>query len=229
MNAVHPLDAVSLRLADGEWKFALRERPAITRHWQELVVRHPYLWNGRILICTSVSVESRRLEAELVHTDFASFVAWRDWGWPDRTAFNCYGVPAVITSDGAMIMGVMGPRTLNRGMIYPPSGSLEPRDIGADGLIDIEGSMKVEFQEETGIDLGCAAPAGLIAAFDEQRMAIVRRFDLPMSFAAVEEHFARHIADDPEPELAAVKPVRSIDDIEPGMLGYVKSLITHYM
>lgn len=229
MNPVHPLDGISLRLTGGEWDFAVRERVAIDRHWDSLVAEHPYLWNGRILICTAVSVEGGHLSAQLVHTDFASFVAWRDWGWPDRSAFNCYGVPAVVTSDGAMIMGVMGPKTLNRGMVYPPSGSLEPRDIRGDGTVDIENSMRVEFREEMGLDLAGAIPGQLIAVFDEQRLAIIRRFDLPMPFAAVERHFADHVAGDPEPELAAVKAVWSKADIAPGMLGYVKALIAHFM
>ena len=32
-----------------------------------------------------------RFSADYFETDFASFLAWRDWGFPDKNVFNGFG------------------------------------------------------------------------------------------------------------------------------------------
>ena len=72
-----------------------------------------------------------RFSASYFETDFASFLAWRDWGFPDRSVFNGFGMGALRCSDGAFVLGEMGRHTSNAGRIYFPSGTPDPDDIRA--------------------------------------------------------------------------------------------------
>lgn len=224
MMDVITLQSVELQVTPERWRFAEAERTAIDQHWQRLVVEKPFLWNGRVLICTRHEIVNACLRALFSETGYASFVAWRDFGWPDRAAVNCFGVPAIVSADGALVMGLMGEHTLNGGQVYPPSGSLEPRDVSAEGTVDIEGSMRVEVREETGLDLGLGRAGQTFAVRDGQRLAVVRRFDMPMPFAEVADTFRRHTAGDAAPELASLVAIRSESDVPPGAMEYVRAI-----
>ncbi len=49
----------------------------------------------------------KRFSADYFETDFASFLAWRDWGFPDNSVFNGFGMGALRGSDGAFVLGEM--------------------------------------------------------------------------------------------------------------------------
>src|SRR5713226_8995453 len=99
--------------------------------------------------------DERRAE---IDAHFASFLAWRDWGFPDGGVFNGFGMGALRCSDGAFVLGEMGEHTANAGRIYFPSGTPDLDDI-RDGAVDISGSIAREVLEETGL-----APADQRAA-----------------------------------------------------------------
>lgn len=225
MIRVEPVTALELRCTGGRWAFEAEQADAIARHWQAMVAANPRLWNGRSLICTRAEVEQGVFRAELVEIAYASFVAWRDWGRPDATVLNCFGVPAVFSSDGALLLGVMGPTTLNAGKAYPPSGSLEPKDVGPDGSVDVLGNMRTELLEETGLDLAEAVPGPMVAVFEGPRLAVAQRFDLGLSFAEIERRFRAHVAADPHAELSAVEALRHASQIDTRMVGYVGPLL----
>ena len=90
------------------------------------------------------------LEGAFLQTDFASFLAWRDWGFPEAGVTNCFSMGALRTSDGAWLMGVMAPHTAGAGKIYFPAGTPDPGDI-VDGRVDLAGSVIREVAEETGL------------------------------------------------------------------------------
>ena len=56
--------------------------------------------------------------ASYFETDFASFLAWRDWGFPDAGVFNGFGVGALRAADGAFVLGEMAHHTSNAGRNY---------------------------------------------------------------------------------------------------------------
>ena len=228
MIRVEPVTALELRCTARRWPFEVANAEAIARHWQATVTANPRLWNGRALICMAAEVEQGTFRAELAEIDYASFVAWRDWGRPDESVVNCFGVPAVFSSDGALLIGVMSPTTLNAGKAYPPSGSLEPQDVRPDGSVDLLGNMRTELLEETGLDLACATPGPMAVIFEGPRLAVVQRFDMPLSFAEIERRFAAHAASDPHAELAAVEGLRSASQIDSRMPGYVAELLRYF-
>ena len=220
-----PVTALDLRCSGGAWTFEAENRDAIARHWEKIVAANPKLWNGRTLICKEARVEQGLFRADLVEIAYASFVAWRDWGRPDASVVNCFGVPAVFSADGALLLGVMGPATLNAGRAYPPSGSLEPKDVGPDGRVDILGNMRSELLEETGLDLAAARPGAMVAIFEGPRLALAQRFDMDVSFAEMERRFAAHAAGDPHAELSAIEALRAESQLDARMPGYVGELL----
>lgn len=228
MIRVEPITSLDLRLSGEPWRFAAENRQAIEAHWNAVFAAKPTLWNGRTLLCRNARVESGRFRGEFIETDYASFVAWRDWGRPDTSVVNCFGVPAVFSSDGALLIGVMGHWTLNGGRAYPPSGTLEPRDVTPDGSVDVIGNMKVELLEETGLDLAEARAGAMAAIFEGPRLAIVQRHDFPLSFAEMEHRFAAHKAVDQHPELERIEPVWKGGSADHRMPAFVAEIIRHF-
>ena len=110
--------------------------------------------------CSSVDC----FRADYFEADFASFLAWRDWGFPDKGVFNGFGMGALRGSDGAFVLGEMAANTANAGRIYFPSGMSDPCDV-RDGAFDIAGSIMREVEEETGLDPSPIVPtrAGIVS------------------------------------------------------------------
>ena len=111
------------------------------------------MWNGRVLLGRNPVFSGDRFSASYFETDFASFLAWRDWGFPDPSVFNGFGMGALRCADGAFVLGEMGQHTSNAGRIYFPSGTPDLDDI-RDGTVDISGSVARELEEETGLAPG---------------------------------------------------------------------------
>jgi len=78
------------------------------------------------------------------------FLAWRDWGFPDKDVFNGFGMGALRCADGAFVMGEMAGHTANAGRVYFPAGTPDLDDIDG-GMVDIVGSVTREVEEETGL------------------------------------------------------------------------------
>ena len=132
------------------WPFAAARRAEIDAHFAEAQRDNPQLWNGRVLLGRHPVFAGGHLTAGYFETDFASFLAWRDWGFPDKDVFNGFGMGALRCADGAFVLGEMGQHTSNAGRIYFPSGTPDLDDV-RDGALDISGSVARELEEETGL------------------------------------------------------------------------------
>ena len=229
MIRVHPVSALSVTCSNEGWDFEREHKMRITAHWADVVAEKPTLWNGEVLLSVHAEVIDRTFIARLVKTDYASFIAWRDWGRPDENVRNLFGVSAAFSSDGALIFGVMNGWTLNAGKSYPPSGTLEPKDVSPDGTVDIMGSMRNELLEETGLDIEKAAAGEMVAIFEGPRLAIAQRHDFPQSFAEIEALFARHNEGDESPELARIEAIRSTSQIDSRMPPYAQEIIRYFL
>src|SRR5215831_7363693 len=120
---IHRVTTLDLTVRPAAWPFAEERRAEIAAHFAEKQRERPKLWNGRVLLGRDPDVAGSRFSATYFETDFASFLAWRDWGFPVKAVFNGFGMGALRASDGAFVLGVMGEHTANAGRIYFPSGT----------------------------------------------------------------------------------------------------------
>ena len=149
---IHRVTSLDLPVQPWPWPFAEERRADIAAHFALKQREKPKMWNGRVLLGRKPVFAGERFSASYFETDFASFLAWRDWGFPDRDVFNGFGMGALRCADGAFVLGEMGRHTANAGRIYFPSGTPDLDDI-RDGAVDIPGSVARELEEETGLSL----------------------------------------------------------------------------
>lgn len=171
---VEAIAGIDLGLEPFDWPFAVERRVEIDRHWRRLQAGKPGIWNGAVVLTRKGRIEDRCYRGACFAADYASFVAWRDWGWPDPEIVDCFGAALVLSRDRALIYGRMAASTLNAGHIYPPSGAIDLEDVTAEGRIDVEGSLVRELAEETGLAARDARPGALWAVRDGCRMCLAR-------------------------------------------------------
>jgi 8-oxo-dGTP pyrophosphatase MutT (NUDIX family) len=200
-----PIKGLDLHLRRGSWAFADAERRKIDEHWRKLADANSKIWNGDVLICTKVDLTAGVLTGDFLKTDYASFVAWRDWGWPDRTVCNCFGSAAVVSADRAVLYGRMAGHTLNAGKVYPPGGSLEMRDVTPDGRVDVMGSITRELEEETGLKAADAEWGELLAIFDEHRLSVAQVFHFAETAEALAGKVREYLRSAHEDELSDIE------------------------
>src|SRR5262249_15433802 len=99
----------------------------------------------------------------------------RDGDFPARAVRAGFGLGALLSCDGAFVLGVMNAHTAGAGGIYFPSGMLDPRDV-VSGRVDFDRNVRREIAEETGLSVdGIAADSwrGVVA---RQRVARIKVF-----------------------------------------------------
>src|SRR4030088_2577384 len=143
-----PLTRLDLRFEPAPWPFARERRVDIDAHFTRLRLEKPEIWNGRVLLMRRGEIQDGVLAGAYLETDFASFIAWRDWGFPDTTVRNCFAMAALRSSDGAFLLGIMGSHTATAGQIYFAAGTPDPNDIAGDS-VDLERGVMRELTEET--------------------------------------------------------------------------------
>src|SRR4051812_20240408 len=146
----HRVSTLDLTVRPWSWPFAEARRAEISAHFAGQQAEKPQLFNGRILLGRNPVFSDGLLTSSYFETDFASFLSWRDWGFPDLDVFNGFGMGALRSNDGAFALGEMGRHTANAGRIYFPSGTPDLDDIRG-STVDIEGSVARELEEETGL------------------------------------------------------------------------------
>jgi len=224
MITPQPIASLDLWLGPGKWAFAQDERTRIKEHWRKLADQNPRIWNGDVLICSTTSLANKVLSGRFIKTDYASFVAWRDWGWPDKTVSNCFGSAAVLSSDGALLYGRMADHTLNSGKLYPPGGSLEMRDVRPDGQVDVMGSIIRELEEETGLKASDAEKGELLAIYEGPRLSVAQVFRFAARAEALAGEVRRYLPSAHEDELSDIEIVRSTSQIDSTTPAYALAL-----
>jgi hypothetical protein len=225
LPVVHRVTALDLALRPAPWPFAEQRRADIDAHFALKQGETPQLFNGRVLLARHPVFSADRFSADFFETDFASFLAWRDWGFPDASVFNGFGMGALRCSDGAFVMGEMGRHTANAGRIYFPSGTPDLDDIRGD-VVDIAGSIVREVEEETGL-----APADYRAGAEWDcvvsgvAVAMIRVLDVDGSGDALRARIEANLATQHQPELAAIHLVRGRGDLTAAMPRFVTAFI----
>ena len=221
---IHRVTTLDLSFRPEPWPFAEERRADIDAHFA-IRQREKPLWNGRILLGRNPVFTGECFSARYFEADFASFLAWRDWGFPDAGVFNGFGMGALRCPDGAFILGEMGSHTANASRIYFPSGTPEPGDI-SDGMVDMPGSVAREVDEETGL-----TPADYRAGphwhcvVSGTAIAMIRLLDVDASAEALRARIEANLARQREPELSAIHLVRGPGDLTAAMPRFVTAFI----
>ena len=223
--AIHRVTQLDLKCGAWTWPFAVERRADIDAHFALQQAEKPKLWNGRVLLGRNPAFSGDRFSADYFEADFASFLAWRDWDFPDKDVFNGFGMGALRCSDGAFVLGEMGQHTANAGRIYFPSGTPDLDDI-SDGMVDMSGSVAREVEEETGL-----TPADYRAGphwdcvVTGAAIAMIRILDVDSSGEAVQARIEANLARQREPELSAIHLVRNAGDLTAAMPRFVTAFI----
>ena len=222
---IHRVTTLDLAVRPGMWPFAEERRAEIAAHFAAKQRERPKIWNGRILLGRNPVFAGGNLAATYFETDFASFLAWRDWGFPDAAVFNGFGMGALLASDGAFVMGEMAPHTANAGRIYFPSGTPDLEDV-RDGALDIPGSVVREIAEETGLTADdYAAEADWHCVVSGRAIAMIRILNLDMPGDQARARIEANLAREAEPELSAIHLVRDTGDLRPSMPRFVTAFV----
>lgn len=220
-----PVSRLDLRFELAEWPFAIERRAEIDAHFAQLRAEKPELWNGRVLLLRRGAIAAGILSGAYLETDFASMMAWRDWGFPDTTIHNCFPMAALRSSDGAFLLGVMGPHTATAGQIYFAAGTPDRNDIVGD-TVDLAGGVMRELTEETGLDANDVEPeAGWFATPLGQRIALMKVMQGREPAAVLRERIRAFLGRQKQPELADIYVARGVKDLHPAMPPYVAAFL----
>jgi hypothetical protein len=221
------IDRLELRFSPKPWPFAQERRPQIDAYFARLCADNPDLWNGRVLVLHDFALAPDVFHGDYLETDFASFLAWRDWDFPDRSIRNCFGLAALRGADGAFLLGVMADHTANAGKVYFVGGTPDPDDIDA-GKVDLDGSVLRELSEETGLSTREVSPeSGWHAVFAGARIAMLKVLNAPVPAAALRERILQFLASQARPELADIRIVNGPADLDPQMPTFVSAFLDH--
>jgi len=178
-----------------------------------------------VLLLHRHSFENRVLRGAYLETDYASFAAWRNWGNPPAAVHDCFSAAAILSADGAFLLGRMAPHTYNAGQIYFPCGTPDPSDI-VDGKVDLDYSVRRELKEETGLDATeFTAEPEWTAVADGALIVMIKVLRSSESADALRGRILAELAREPQPEFSEIRVVRGRADFDPAMLDFVVAFL----
>ncbi|MEA2917084.1 MAG: hypothetical protein QOJ15_9165 [Bradyrhizobium sp.] len=222
---IHRVTQLDLQCGKWTWPFAVERRADIDAHFALKQAEKPRLWNGRVLLGRNPVFSADRFSADYFETDFASFLAWRDWGFADNSVFNGPGMGALRGNDGAFVLGEMAAHTANAGRIYFAAGTPDLDDLRGN-TVDIAGSVAREVEEETGLtaaDYRADGPWHCVVS--DGVIAIIRILDVNLPGAALRAKIERNLARQRSPEFSAIHLVRGAGDFTHAMPRFVTAFI----
>ncbi|MBV8110116.1 MAG: hypothetical protein JO012_10175, partial [Hyphomicrobiales bacterium] len=89
-----PVQHLDFHVFPLSWPFAADRRTEIEDYFTHLRHEKPQLWNGRVLLLRDFEISGATLQGTMFETDYANFIAWRDWGFPDRDVRACFAMGA---------------------------------------------------------------------------------------------------------------------------------------
>ena len=225
MPIIHRVTTLDLIVDDWRWSFAHQRRAEVDDYFASQVALNPALWNGRVLLAREPRFHGDTFSARYFETDFASFLAWRDWGFPDKAVFNGFGMGALRGAEGAFVMGEMAAHTANAGRIYFPSGTPDLNDIRA-GCVDLAASVAREVEEETGLKPSDYT-AGKIwhCVPDGSSVAMICILDMRLTADDIRARIETNLKSQAKPEFYAAHVIRGVADVTPAMQSYVATFI----
>jgi 8-oxo-dGTP pyrophosphatase MutT (NUDIX family) len=223
-----PVDRLALRFAPKPWAFAHERRAEIDACFEALRRDKPALWNGRVLLLHRQVISDGVFSGDYLETDYASFSAWIRWGRQAAGVHDCFGAAAILSADGAFLLGRMGAHTFNAGQIYFPSGTPDPDDV-IDGRVDLDASVRRELKEEIGLELEeFVVEPGWATVVDGRQIALIKVLRSPMSADELRVRILGNMARQRQPELADICIVRGLADLDPAMRPFIKAFLSRH-
>jgi len=221
-QTVFPVAAIDLRVLPGAHPAHLRNAAAARFNWEQEIAANPKLFDGRMVFQHRLSIGPDGISGEAHVMPFSTFMWWRKQ--TERAGgFHLFAYPVIASSDGALVAIKMGAHTANAGSVYFAAGSLDEHDI-IDGRCDIEGNMRREVTEETGLDLDDAtADGGYYAVHRDRTVTVFRVFRFARTADELVAAIERHMPHDDEQEIAGAVIIRSAD---PTAQPYHGSMVT---
>jgi hypothetical protein len=116
------IECLDLRFEPRPWPWAEANRAFVERHFKEEREKRPGLWNGRVLVLHRFAIEAGVFRGAYLDTDFASFLAWRDAGFPDPSVRNCFlRVPCARPTAPLCLAAWRGTRPMPAKFTFPPA------------------------------------------------------------------------------------------------------------
>lgn len=223
--SVRHLEHLEFSFAPWPWPFAQERRSEIDEFFRRECEKNPALWNGRLLLLRDPGIAGGTLSGSFFETDYASMVAALAWDAMEERVKSCFPAAAIVTADGAFILGEMAEYTYSGGRILFPCGSVERADV-AGAQVNVCATLRRELLEETGIAAdSLSLEPGWYAVAAGPLLALVK----VMRAAATAEEFRRRIcanlAAQERPELRDVVVVRGRSDISIRMPSWVTAFL----
>jgi 8-oxo-dGTP pyrophosphatase MutT (NUDIX family) len=217
-----------------DWAFARERSAEIDAHWASLRAQKPSLFDGRVLLMDEWRLEDGVFHTQHFSADFRAFVALRDFGFPDSGVRNCFAAAALVSSDGAYVLGEMGAHTANAGRIYFPCGTPDMDDVretASGSSVDLEGSVLRELEEETGLTRqDVSVDPGWLLVFEGPRVACMKIVRSSLSADALIARIDNFLRNQKEPEFVALHVVRDLADLKPdAMPGFTRAFLTRML
>lgn len=223
--AIYQVDRVELNVVPWSWPFAVERRRDIDAYFAQLQRRSPGVWNGRVLLMHRFLFEQGTLNGVLFEADYASLLAGLEWGAVGESVKSCFGVAALVSADGAFIVGQMGRHTVNAGKVLFPSGSIEPADVSG-GKVDLYSNVLRELEEETGLtDKDFGVGPGWSVAFDGPHIPIFKVMRAKETAEKLQVFIQTNLAAQVQPEFCDIRIVRTPSDLDARMPAWMRAFI----
>jgi 8-oxo-dGTP pyrophosphatase MutT (NUDIX family) len=209
------IESLALEVSPGRWLYADHHRDVIDAHWKLATAANPSFFNGVIHVIDRIDVGDTLLTAQLLATDFKSYLYWRDEGYPTEGGVrDGFGSALIRTGEGHILLGRQRLGNINAGLAYLPGGFIDSRDAGAGGVVDIAASIERELREETGLGMNdLEAEPGYIVTMTGAQVSFAVAYNSPLGSKELVAKVHTHIAAEAEPELAEMVIVRGVDDL----------------
>jgi 8-oxo-dGTP pyrophosphatase MutT (NUDIX family) len=206
---------LDVRCVERGWAWAEANAERIDVFWAEARARQPKLFDGPVFVLAEPLIAGGTFRAVCFETRFSRLLYAKTMRFPDPAVINGFAQAALQASDGAFLLGVMGPDTANSGQIYFPAGTPDPSDRQDDGALDLLGSVVRELAEETGLqpddyELG----EGWTVVRDGGRLAFLRPVRLPEPAGQARARMLARMERLEEQELSDIYVAYGLGDID---------------
>ena len=225
---VRYLDRLDFSFAPWAWPFAELRRTDIARFFETLRENKPALWNGRLLLLRDASIAGATMSGTFFETDYAAMLAAVTWDAMGNEVKSCFPAAAVLSADGAFILGEMAEHTQNAGQVLLPCGSVERGDA-SDGRVDLFTTLRRELVEETGIAAdSLVASAGWYAVGAGALLPVIKVMRAAAPADELRQRICANLADQQDPEFCKVVAVREPSDLDQRVPHWVCAFLQHF-